>query len=624
MANSSSTFQVSAENKAWEKSLASGNGLFPWQQTAFDTLKGARFSFVVAFMGSGKSRVQLTLAADEIKKSKYEQKQLVIVPQQHIANGFVEENLYLNGRDIKWEVLEVHKFVSEKNNRVIERLVEWLLTDGNLLWMAAEGKPNHIKGLNAVTTHSALAMAWGTLTLSQRRKAIHNLTLRVDEAHHIRNIMSLKEEGLSAGDIKDKEEESNNLGLICSFILKSKDETAHLSITTATPFRGDNSAILNKAARGKFKCYYLPFFDHWATLGIKNFGLEFLMYKGSPVRMCVDRILSEPNERHMVVIPSSTHKWRASGHEHQELLKKLNKAFPGQVLDLVDSNSTTRKANKLRLLAEPRKPQNRPSNIRVVVTCMVGREGTDWCPCSRLHNLSVESTLTLAVQTLGRPFRRFFPTKKEVNCFNYVPEFESPEDGGSVKDVLSHRTNALLTCMIFDESFHPIALPKIPKAIHIGSKSGTSFSSLQNAIEAQDIDYHEFKLALIDEMENNYDLSLERRTAVSVASAIMSVLDSFGISKWKEEIFQGANQFLARCWYVGHHDIAKKMSAEGMDVGFLLERGYDKLVEVVNDSNKSLTFTGSFAERDLRELRAMFNNGFEDRLNTLESEWEAA
>lgn len=121
MSSQISPFQVTANNPDWQQAAAVlGHGLLPWQKDAFDTLKGARFSFAVAFMGSGKSYVQLTLGADEIIKSKYKQKQLIIVPQSHIHAGFVKETLHLNKRMIKWTVLEEHKFLSEFGKDVNE------------------------------------------------------------------------------------------------------------------------------------------------------------------------------------------------------------------------------------------------------------------------------------------------------------------------------------------------------------------------------------------------------------------------------------------------------------------------------------------------------------------------
>lgn len=607
-------FQLSAKNENWDNNQVFGKGALPWQQNAFDALRDSRFSFCVAFMGSGKSYVQLMLASDEIIKSKFSQKQLIIVPQSHIADGFVGKTVYVQGKPINWEVLQEHQFISDKVDAVKMRLRDWLLTPGHELFAVSKGKRSHLKGVTAVTSHAALALVWKMLTAPEKKRAVHNLTLRVDEAHHLNNIMALHEHSLSVQDIKDTEQEANNLSQVCSYIVKSTDETAHLCLTTATPFRGDQDDILEKGAKAKFKVYYLPFFDHWASLGIKNFGLEYLVYKGTPVKMCLDRIASEPDERHMVIIPSSTRKWRAAGTEHQELLKKLNKMFPGEVVDLVDPNPTVRKESKLRLHAEPRTPQEGESKIRVVVTCMVGREGTDWCPCSRLHNLAVESSITLAVQTLGRPFRRFSPLKTEVNCFNYVPEFENPDEAGSVKDVLSHRTNALLTCMIFDEGFAPILLPKIPG---VSSRGKDNKISLRDAVEAQGVNYEQFKLALINAVEANEDLTIGSRNPAATSEVIRTALEDLGITGNFEAIYAGANRFLARSWFVGHNDTATEMGVRGIDVSFLLEQGYDKLIEFVDDNDKSVVFTGAFSERDLIELKNMFNESFDERVSRI-------
>jgi hypothetical protein len=616
MANSTGHFQISATNPDYQQATTFGKGLLPWQKDAFKAVRGARFSFVVAFMGSGKSYVQLTLGADEIIKSKYTQKQLVIVPQSHIHKGFVKETLHLNGREIQWEVGADQIFLGELTKDVKNKLKAWLLSSGNDLYKAAGGRPSHLKGLTAVTSHSSLGMVFKDLTPAQKNLAIHNLTLRIDEAHHINNIMDIVELGLSAKDIRDLEGEANNLSLICSYIMKSKDETAHLSLTTATPFRGDQSDIIKKGAKARFSTYYLPFFDHWRSLGIKDFGLEYLMYESNPVKMCLKRILAEPKELHMVIVPTSTRKWRVTGEEHLELIAALEKAFPGQVLDLVDQNPAARSRAKLRLFDEPRKPQDKPSKVRVIVTCMVGREGTDWCPCSRIHNMSLESTLTLAVQTLGRPFRRFFPVKTEVRCFNYVPMFEVPDENKTVKDVLSNRTNALLTCMMMDEGFHPILLPKLPEYPRAEGEKG---ATLESVLRSWDVDYEDFKAVLLDVVETDPDLAYGKRTAVAVKEAVTGVLEEFGISGADlEYILPGAMRFLARTWFAGHREKGEEVAkVNGVDVSLLLDQGYDKLIEFLDDRDKSLVFTGAFAERDLLELKEMFKMSFDDNFSIL-------
>jgi superfamily II DNA or RNA helicase len=608
-----SPFQVSATNPDWQQVQVFGDGLLPWQIDAVKAVGGSRFSFVIAFMGSGKSFVQLTLGAQEIAKSNYTQKQLIIVPQSHIYAGFVKEIIYLGNKKIEWEVIQEHRFLSEFGGDVTNRLKTWLLTPGDKLFKAASGTPKHLKGLTAVTSHSALGLVWKKLSTTEKKRAIHNLTLRVDEAHHLNGISDVKEEGLTIREKKDSIVEANNLGTVCSYIMKSSDETAHLGLTTATPFRGDHDDILTKAAKAKFKVYHLPFFDHWKSLGIKNFNLEFLLYKNNPIKMCIDRILAEPNEYHMVIVPSTTRKWREGGHEHKELLTKLERKFPGQVLDLV--TKSTQAANKKILIAEPRRPSDGEPKIRVVVTCMVGREGTDWVPCSRLHNLSVESTITLAVQTLGRPFRRR-KGKTGVICYNYVEEFVTPKEVGSVKDVLSNRTNALLTCMMFDEGFHPILLPVLP-----GDKRKRKDNTFKSFLDEIGIDYEELKDRLI-EFDTDPDNPVDVRTAESVRAAIEDIMDEFGVEvEDSHSFYSGSVRMLAGLWKIGHQKTIADMKAKGIDVSFLLEQGYDKLVEYMNPTDRSIMFTGKFAERDLLELRDMFRETFDERLEDIASRW---
>ena len=63
--------------------------MWGWQEDAFAVGKNARFFAIQAFCGSGKSILQINLAIHDIISSNYTQKQLFVVPQEHIHRGFV-------------------------------------------------------------------------------------------------------------------------------------------------------------------------------------------------------------------------------------------------------------------------------------------------------------------------------------------------------------------------------------------------------------------------------------------------------------------------------------------------------------------------------------------------------
>ena len=100
----------------------------------------------------------------------------------------------------------------------------------------------------------------------------------------------------------------------------------------------------------------------------------------------------------------------------------------------------------------------------MVVACRLFDEGTDWVPCSRLHNTDAcESSVTLAVQRFFRPLRSH-PSKKVVRILNYVPDMSPEMTLDEKRQVLSNRLNAFLACIVTQGELMPclVALKGIP------------------------------------------------------------------------------------------------------------------------------------------------------------------
>lgn len=328
----------------------------PWQFEAFNTVKESRFAVVSAFCGSGKTVLSIGLAIDDIKMSGYLQKQLIVVPQSMIAENFTRDGKYnyihvdLCGKKHKkehkcgkihtWSVQ--HNFCDASNSNIIAKLKEWLLRDSSKLKDKFENKSRIGTGLAAVATHQALGLVWNNSSSAEHRRMIHNLTLRIDEAHHVKGVFDLTEGDLAGTNKKRMEGEATNLGHIGRAIVNSKDTTAKLHLVTATFYRGDQEAILSPTVQNQFKTYYADWLDHWKGLGIKRFNIEFEFYKKDPVKPTVKR--HKPSEWVRIaeklakvnggVLPGSlwlnTHGYSGlaslSGRDHPELFKHISRS----------------------------------------------------------------------------------------------------------------------------------------------------------------------------------------------------------------------------------------------------------------------------------------------------------
>lgn len=576
-----------------------------WQVEAFEKLKDKPLNLTVAFCGSGKSVLQVALAIYEIEVSGWTQKQLIIVPQQHISGGFIgDENrdyitLELNGKVYDWRV--EHNFCGDINS-VLNALRNWLLADAEELGRQFKGG-TLVTGLTAVASHHALGLVWNTFTDAEKAKAAHKLTLRADEAHHISGVYDVLDSDYSPAEMIAIEEERTNLGDVCAFLMNSKDKTIGISLATATPYRGDKGIILDKKASKRFTTYYLDWLEHFNTLGIENFDLEYEEYKDNPIKSVVAKIKSEPKEKHMVVIPSSGTKWRKEGtKELHDLLNALYKVVPKErVLDLV--TPSTQDFNKRRLLREPKNANGGKSMFDVVVTCMLGREGTDWCPCSRLHNTSCESSVTLAVQTLGRPFRRF-EGKTKVCIRHYVPQFVVPKKGMTKRELLTDRTNALLVCMQLDEMMHPIMIPAIKEKRNASSGSGSKHASRISLAEVFGCRYQEFKSQLIEEIE-----CLREKDTEQLDMVIDDLLYSYKVDDEDGYVKDGVRAIVLRI-------LSSQLKNEGVDVDFIRKEGFDRIVEKHIDKDTSIFF-GSYNKKDWATIRSILRRTFDEQLQFL-------
>lgn len=592
--------------------------LYGWQVRAFDKQRDEQFALISAFCGSGKSILQIALAIHDVVKSGWAQKQLIIVPQQHISQGFspidaegVPEciSVRVDGEQYDWRVGR-NNFCDPKKSGVIASLKQWLLQDGAILGKKFRGTTT-VMGLNAVASHQALGLAWGDLTLKERERAVRNLTLRIDEAHHVNGVFDIREDGLTDMEKLAIEEESTNLGGICRFLINHGDRTAKLHLTTATFFRGDKRHILSTAVQNKFTPFFLDWLEHWKTLGISDFQFGYEEYDKDPIALIMANIKKEPREKHMVVIPASGTKWRADGKkELKRLLDALYELYPrDRVLDLVTRE--TQDENKKKLLREPKRREDGPSKFDVVVTCMLGREGTDWCPCSRMHNAACEGSVTLAVQTIGRIFRRF-TGKTKVRALYYVRRFTALKEGLSKRELFSERTNALLTCIQLDEMCHPLEIVKFT-----GENKKTSGPSGEHVSlpEIFNSHYQTVKERLARELEelaaDTQELKSEKRL-LELRAGLHRIVEDIvkdyktAIGKHRKGVTNQLRLMAVRMWNPDFRDL-------GFDVSILRKMGFDKIVEKWCTSDRSIFF-GKMRSTDWTTLRTYVKTYWKEML----------
>lgn len=573
------------KNLKWKKAIVDGSfrsgqyrklgdGDRGWQPEAYELLKAVRLALAACGCGMGKTTLSVALAIFDIVNSGWLQKQLFVVPQRHIGDGFTKCDgfnhikIQVEGVDYFWQLGD-NNFCDSEDKLVMAKLKKWLLADSSSL------RPRNrltVTGIVAVCSHAAIGRLWKTLTKRERKQAIKNLTLRVDEAHHISGVFDELDDSMTKSQKIAMGLEATNLGNICRAIC-GNGPTSKLHLTTATFYRGDGATILSPSVADKFTTYYADWIKHFATLGIERFTVDFQPYphSKSPVASVVEQIRAEPAQKHLVVVPPTGQKWRTRA-ALRNLFEEIYKVIPRErVLDLV--TKSTQKANKELLLAEP-KVASQESKFDVVVTCMLGREGTDWCPCSRIHNTACENSPTLAVQTAGRAFRKFVERiggkivgKTDVRILYYIQEFKAKPGSTefeALRDMIADRSNHLAVSMQWDDQCHPIMIPVLPseRGAHRGEKS----VPLSEIIGDQ---YHTIKREFMEELEY-----LDKVNESSVKILIDDVVESHGIQIPNEMMPRVRQAMLMLTLRILH----PKLRVRGVDVGFVRKNGFDNLV----------------------------------------------
>ncbi len=574
-----------------------------WQPKAFKIVKDERFSVIQAFCGSGKTVLQIFLAVYDIITSRFTQKQLIAVPCNHIGNGFARMKIRLLRKVFDWNP---SANFTEYSPGKIKLLREWLLATPKQLRAASSS--HLINGLGAVCSQKALVMVWfgrpgfRALTKAEKCRAIKNLTLRVDEAHHIKQSGTdpdLFEFELTLEELAIAKEEANGLGKIIDYILSSRSTSVKLCYTTATFFRGDSCPIVLEKHKKKFEFYHLDWLEHWETLGISKLSFEYLFFDADPINMMLDVIRKNPGRHFLVIVPPKNQKWRGdySCHRVKRLVRELNKL--GNVCDLVVRDGLTvskQKANKKLLLAEPKDTSSKPK-FDIVLSCNLVREGTDWVPCDFILNAAVESSPTVAVQTLGRPFRRY-EVKDEVTILTFVKRFVIPKDSSTVepREILSDRTNMLLVLTMLQDMAYPTKL-NLPGTKKKSGPSGPKISTVE-ILYGTDL-----YLKILDEMFGSYERLLDK-TEEGMDIVIESIMDRYPTpDDYRKVVAESLKLRIFR------HFKPPSIRCE-IDETYMRLVGFDKVVQ------GGTLYFADLSKKDLRTAYEIIRGNFPDLYST--------
>lgn len=553
--------------------------LFDWQLEAINKIALQRFGITIAPCGSGKTLVVQTIAAIDAVRD-CNRKQVILVSESAHAQNFIEScdiKFKLGGKKMKISWANPENFTEEFIGSKTQEAKSWLLS-GN----PEPIKKNFVKGSVCVMTHALFNRIFHACSKIEKEKICKNITILVDESHHLK--------GVSPQEDADMTKLSKAVNFIMDNAIRFN---SRIFLCTATFFRGDYAVILSEENLKKFEIYQLPYVRHFLSLGIENYDVIHDSYEEDPIeKICenLTKCIRKGMKKHYIVVPPLA-RWNGNWRLLDPYCKRLKNAIIAvlvhelnytkeqaakRILDLVDP--ALQKLNKTKLSSEPKYGQDiNLSQYDVVITCRMGREGTDWPVCCVVHNASPEKSPTIAVQTAGR-INRKYPDKTNVICFYYLKNFILIDDPKckTKSDLIADRVHYLILMMLMDEHLRPILLPSIKnkpenKAVRTNKKNKQGeLVSLRDVFGDQ---WDKVKKNIIE------DLSLMPVTEQNVDSVINDILNKFSYNKIASDIDikDGLKVFILK-------SKSPELRNDFIDISFIRKNNFNKIVGKENES----------------------------------------
>jgi hypothetical protein len=364
----------------------------------------------------GKTLCQAARGVAEGKRSGWKQRQLALVPQNLIGKGFGHSCFLIGKTQYEWKAQEDDNLCNgNAAGRKGNRLVSFLESSG--------AKPpinGTVTGLNAVSSIAAFSRFWkynedGTeRTPEQRMELItgpmfQNITVWIDEAHHIRGAKDPSDKGLDVVNI---------LGDFVSYAVHHGAPTLHVTLATATPY--NSSTILHEDTKKHFKQLRRTFSDYLETANIKQAIVKPVEFsdKAGPVKRFAEEVRKAgPGRFHLAFIPANGQFWRRAKVDTTKLVKAITRELRRQAPWATVLDATTHAGGHT--LTKMQGGSASQEDYNVVLACRRGREGLDWSPADFLHVLYLQSQLWEANQVFTRPFSSY-KGKRRVDVRYYI------------------------------------------------------------------------------------------------------------------------------------------------------------------------------------------------------------
>lgn len=409
--------------------------LRPSQAEAFDVIGPAQFGILNGPTGWGKTLLQVAVAGQRLM-SHERHRILIAIPQNVISKGFVKPvRIELpGGQSVDWAVGE---------NLCLRRPAK---IDTLKAFLGGEPGPS-VESRVLVATHSGLAKAVQSMSKQDVATAFHDLTLIVDEAHHIQ---------------ASQKGEANSLGQLLCQILDLNDPTAKVMLATAFFFRGDRIPILDDAHLELFTRHHVPFDQYWNSLAhLKSYKYEFVTY-GATIWQELESLLKKDQSPTIIYCPPENHALHQRKPKRDlvdHVVRLLQKHYRGStlwkpgvgdserrlILDFVDERNRSEK------IAFAMQHGDR---IAAVLTIGMFREGADWVQARRVIDLIPSNSDQDRNQRFGRLIRDC-EGKESVEYYSFFP-CSMTGNADEQRQCLSNLFAHFQASLVLENAIHPV------------------------------------------------------------------------------------------------------------------------------------------------------------------------
>lgn len=399
---------------------------------------------------SGKSfLMKLLIHLDHQKDPK--RQHVIVVPKLNIGHGFKKTLIEWEGEQIELKVSSKWVLLEGKDN--FKTLKNFFSDKGTEL----------LKDNIIICTHATMCIFHKELTDKERKKYYKNVSLYVDESHHLELVEEF-----------DEEKHFNSLGCVVNFFLQHhKKLDTRVTLATATFFRSNGCGFVAKEYRDLFKIFTHSFSKYFEEdcKYLKSFSYDTMFYEKDWIDS-IEKLFSVKSFRdqstiiflpHTIVIENKFKE--KDKYEFVTKIRKALKKYDLNIVDLITEKGQDKGLEQIRNDNDNVKNGYKPS-IDVIIAMNMFQEGSDYVPLTNVISIGFRKSLPQFIQMVGRAFRDYKGKQnKSVKAITLLSNMykysecinNSKGEVDNLKDAINQNIGVIFSALLMEDIMMPDA-----------------------------------------------------------------------------------------------------------------------------------------------------------------------